>query len=287
MPKTTCVVASILMMTSSIFAVGLPLKVPPCSSTTMTNWIFLKIAGIPGDSSDKCHLHEIEPLSFQNSGTSFTVIKKIDSSSPHLFIAALAGTNIPEAILTVFQAGAQPKLFVYRMKNAVVASVEQTAGSANREVVTLRFKSLETDYGSTTGSAQSAAAPAGIDVTFTTGGVQSTASMVSDSFSTGQSRDFVVNKLLDASSPKLMQAFQSGQHLTEVIITLKPRGTINVFVYKLTDVAVTGDTQQGNGSSATEQVRLKPSKIVMEYNSTSGTQAPVKAGYDLKKNAKV
>jgi type VI protein secretion system component Hcp len=68
------------------------------------------------------------------------------------------------------------------------------------------------------------------------------------------------------------------------MITLKPRGTSDVFVYKLTDVAVTGDAQQGNGSSATEQVRLKPSKIEMEYNSTSGTQPPVKKSYDLKKN---
>jgi type VI protein secretion system component Hcp len=256
------------MMTSSIFAAS----------------IFLKIAGIPGDSRDSRHLNEIEPLSFRNSGTSFTVVKKIDVSSPHLFHAALLGTHFTKADLTVFQAGAQPKLIVYRMKDATVASVDQTAGSTNREIVTLRFMTLETEIHATTGSAQSAAAPAGIDVTFTAAGVQSTASMVSDGFSAREVRDFVVNKPIDAASPKLMRAFQSREHLVEVVITLKPRGTSDVFTYKLTDVTVAGDTQQGNGASATEQVRLKPSKIEMEYNSTSGAQPPVKKSYDLKKN---
>jgi type VI secretion system secreted protein Hcp len=265
-------------------------KLPPtatCTSATLTNSIFLKIEGIHGDSLDKCHLHEIEPLSFQNSGTSITVVKKIDLSSPHLFIAVLAGTHFAEADLTVFQPGAQPKLIVYRMKNAIVSSIDQVAGSANREIVTLRFQTMETEIQSTSGTARSAAAPAGIDVTFTAAGVQSTASMVSDSFSAGQLRDFVVSKPIDAASPKLMQASASGQHLAEVIITLKPRGTSETFIYKLTDVVVAGDTQQGNGSSATEQVRLKPSKIEMHYNSTSGAQPPIKAGWDLKKNIKV
>jgi type VI protein secretion system component Hcp len=147
MLKTTFVVASILVMASSIFAVNLPLKVLPCSSATLTNSLFLKIEGIPGDSQDKCHPNEIEPLSFQNSGTSITVVKKIDLSSPKLFIAALAGTNIPEAMLTVFQAGKQPKLILYRMKNAKVASGDQTAGSANREIVTLGFQRMETEFG--------------------------------------------------------------------------------------------------------------------------------------------
>src|SRR4029077_5370904 len=128
------------------------------------------------------------------------------------------------------------------------------------------------------------AAPAGIDVTLTVAGVPSTsaASMVSDSFIGRQVGDFVVNKPIDAASPKLMQASVAGQRLAEVLITLKPRGTSDVFVYKLTDVAVTGDTQQGNGSSATEQVRLKPSRLMLEYNSKSGTHPSVKKGWDVK-----
>jgi type VI protein secretion system component Hcp len=267
-------------------------KVPPaatCTSTTLTNSIFLKIDGIPGDSRDKCHPNEIEPLSFQNSGTSITVVKKIDASSPKLFIEGLVGTNINEAILTVFEASTPPRLIRYKMKHVIVGSINQMAGSVNRETVTLRFQALETEIQSTTGSAQSAAAPAGIDVRFTVAGVPSvsTASMISDGFTARQLGDFVVNKPIDAASPKLMLSSQSGQHLSEVVITLRPRGTSETFIYRLTDVAVTGDMQQGNGSSATEQVRLKPSRIMLEYLSPTGTHAPAKAGYDLKKNERV
>jgi type VI secretion system secreted protein Hcp len=267
-------------------------KLPPaatCVSGSMTSSLFLKIEGIKGDSRDKCHLNEIEPLSFQNSGTSITVVKKIDASSPKLFIEGLSGTNINEAILTVFQAGTPPRLIQYKMKHVMVASIDQVAGSSNRESVTLHFQSLETEIQTTSGSAQSKAAPAGIDVTLTVSGVPSasTASMISDGFTGRQLRDFVVNKPIDGASAKLMQASQSGQLLAEVVITLKPRGTTDTFTYRLSDVVVTGDLQQGNGASATEQVRLKPSKFMMEYNSTSGTQAPVKAGYDVKKNVKV
>jgi type VI protein secretion system component Hcp len=266
-------------------------KVPPaatCASTTLTNSIFLKIDGIPGDSRDKCHANEIEPLSFQNSGTSVTVVKKIDASSPKLFIEGLMGTNIPEATLTVFQASTPPRLIAYKMKHVIVASIDQMAGSANREIVTLRFQALETQIQSTTGSAQSTAAPAGIDVTFTVAGVPgtSTASMISDGFASGQLRDFVINKPLDAMSPKLMQASVSGQHLTEVVITFKPRGTSETFTYKLNDVLVAGATQQGNGSSTTEQVRLKPSRFTMQYNSTSSGTRPAQ-GWDVKANKKV
>jgi type VI protein secretion system component Hcp len=281
------VLAFLLMFAPPVSTITkLPLAAT-CTSTTLSNSIFLKIAGIPGDSRDKCHLNEIEPLSFQNSGTSITVVKKIDASSPKLFIEGLAGANIPEAILTVFQAGTPPRLIVYKMKHVIVGSINQTAGSVNRETVTLRFQALETEIQSTTGSAQSAAAPAGVDVTFNLGGVQSTASMVSDGFSGRQVGDFVVNKPVDAASPKLMQASASGQRLAEVIITLKPRGTSETFTYKLTDVLVAGDTQQGNGgSSPTEQVRLKPSRFMMQYNSSSSGTRPAQ-GWDVKAQTKV
>ena len=278
MLKTTCVVASILMMTSSILAGGNLV----CLGGTITNSIFLKIAGIPGDSRDHCHRDEIEPFSFQNSGRSITVTKKIDVSSPRLFHAALLGTHFAEADLTVFQAGAQPKLTVYRMKDAIVSSIDQVAGSANREIVTLRFATLVTEITEVTGSAQSAARPAGIDVTFLAAGTQSTATMVSGGVSGGRLGEFVVNKPIDAASPQLTRASLSRQSLPEVVITLKPRGTDATFTYKLQDVFVSGDMQQG--ASATEQVRLKPSKISIKYNSS--TQPPQEMGWDVKAQKK-
>src|ERR1700680_846265 len=99
------VLAFLLMFAPPVSTITkLPLAAT-CTSATLTSSIFLKIEGIPGDSRDKCHANEIEPLSFQNSGTSITVVKKIDASSPKLFIEGLSGMNIPQATLTVFQAG--------------------------------------------------------------------------------------------------------------------------------------------------------------------------------------
>jgi type VI protein secretion system component Hcp len=279
--------AALLMLATTIATADTP-KVEglrtPCSSGVMTSSIFLKIPNVQGDSLDKCHRGEIEPSSFQNSGTAISVVKKIDVSSPHLFLAALVGTHFAEADLTVIQPGAQPMVIVYRMKDAIVSSIDQVAGGAGRETVTLRFATLHTEIQSTTASAQAAPPPAPIAATFLLAGTTSTATMVSGGVSGGQLREFVVNKPIDAASGKLMQASQSGQHLPEVVITLKPQGTSSTFVYRLQDVVVSGDTQQGNGASATEQVRLKPSKIQFEFNSTNPNYPPVKKSYDLKKN---
>src|SRR5438132_1636362 len=211
MLKTTCAVAFIVMMTSSIFAVDVLRKgaVGPCRSTTLTNSLFLKIDGIQGDSRDTCHRDEIEPLSFQNSGSSITVVKKIDSTSPHLFIAAVSGMHIPQADLTLFQATTPPRVTLYRMKNVMIGSIDRTAGPTNREVVTLKFASLMTEVSTTTTtSAESTASPSGVDVTFLASGTQSTATLMTNGFS-GQLREFVINKPIDASSPKLMASSQT------------------------------------------------------------------------------
>ena len=277
---------SIVAADTSKIAVGAR-TTPACDKGAMTSPIFLKIQGIRGESLDKCHRDEIEPSSFQNSGTSMTVVKKIDISSPHLFVAALAGTHFAEADLTVIQPGAQPQLLVYRMKDAIVSSIDQVAGGAGRETVTLRFATLHTEIQSTTASAQAAPPPALIDATFLLAGTTSTATMVSGGVSGGQLREFVVNKPIDAASGKLMQASQSGQHLPEIVITLKPRGTAGTYVYRLQDVVVSGDTQQGNGASATEQVRLKPAKIHLEFNSTNPNYPSSKRSYDVKANKAV
>ena len=104
-------------------------------------------------------------------------------------------------------------------------------------------------------------------------------------FCGGQFHDLIINKQLDAASPKLMLAFQSGQHLPEITITLTPAGGGDPLIYKLMDVVVVSDTQQGSASSQTEVVRLKPSRIEIEYRSTA--RGPVKAGYDVKANKAV
>src|SRR5437899_10913246 len=117
---------------------------PRCENPTPSSAYFLKIDGIAGDSRDRCHRDEIEVLSFQNSGTSITVSKKIDSSTPQLLLAVLIGKHISQAELTVYERGAQPRLVIYRMKSAILATIDQSVGSTGSEQIALRFQSLVT-----------------------------------------------------------------------------------------------------------------------------------------------
>jgi len=79
--------------------------------------------------------------------------------------------------------------------------------------------------------------------------------------------------------------FQNGHHIAEINLTLRPRGTSQVLQYKLTDVLITGDTQQGSSSSQSERVKFNAARISIEHN--SGSRPPVKAGWDVKANKKV
>jgi type VI protein secretion system component Hcp len=255
-----------------------------CVSTTMTSAFFLKIDEIRGDSLDKCHHDEIELMAFQNSGNAITVTKKIDISSPRMYLLALEGRAIPEAILTVLESGSQRRIMRYTMKNAVVSSIDQVAGSDNRETVQLRFSKLITETETSTATAGSSSSRP-ITVSFALGQSQSAASALNSGASAGRIQEFVLVKPLDASSPKLMQAKQSGQLIPEIVITLRPGS--DSLTYKLTDVQIVSDVQQGSGSGQSETVHLKPSKVMLEYNSGSRQGASVRAGWDVKAQKRV
>ena len=276
-------------MLAILAAVTPPTKQTRCSSPTMTSAIFLKLEGIRGDSSDTCHRDEIEVRQFQYGGNSMTVWKKkIDITSPPLFIAALTGRHVPQAVLTVLEQGPQPRFVIYKMKDAIVASIDQTAGSTSNEQIVLRFQRVEMETESTSARAPAPGTPPSFNLSMnisTLGSASFAVSSLNEGASTGQLHDLVINKPLDAASPKLMSASQSGQHLSEITITLTPASGGEPLIYKMTDVVVTGDTQQGNASFQTEQVRLKPAKISIEYRSTS--RGPVNAGYDVKANKAV
>jgi len=278
-----------LAVVSNAQRLGTPtLKASPCKSSTLTSALFLKIAEIPGDSRDTCHRDEIEVRQFQYGGSSMTVWKKIDITSPHLFLATLIGRHFPLAVLTVLEQGSQPRFVIYKMKDAIVTSIDQTAGSTSNEQIVLRFQSMVMETESTSARAPSPGAPPGFNLSMnisTLGTASFPVSLLNDGASGGQFHDLMINKQLDAASPKLMLAFQSGQHLPEITITLTPAGGGEPLIYKLTDVVVASDTQQGTASSQTELVRLKPARIEIEYRST--TRGPVKAGYDVKANKAV
>jgi type VI secretion system secreted protein Hcp len=75
---------------------------------------FLKIAGIPGGSSDPKHKSWIEVLSYEWGGafsnskpksSDFTVTKEMDLSTPHLYRAACDGKEFPEITFEVTRSG--------------------------------------------------------------------------------------------------------------------------------------------------------------------------------------
>ena len=131
--------------------------------------MFLKLAGIDGESSDSLHAGEIDVLAWSwgasQSGTmhlssgggagkvsvqDLSVTKYVDSASHNLLMRCHKGDHIEEGILTVRKAGGDPlEYVVITMKKILVSSVS-TGGSGGEdrltENVTLNFKEFEYAY---------------------------------------------------------------------------------------------------------------------------------------------
>ena len=129
---------------------------------------FLKIDGIPGESSNAKHKGEIDVLAFSwnikqtlASGggggggagkaqvSDFSIVKHIDASSPALFAAVCAGERFKDALFTV-EEGAQNKrgaaAFLKIKLNDVLISSYNTSGGggdAPTEQVSLAFVKIE------------------------------------------------------------------------------------------------------------------------------------------------
>jgi type VI secretion system secreted protein Hcp len=115
---------------------------------------FLKIDGIPGESTDDQHKDWIEILSYDHSveqpvsrtassagGASaeranvepLTITKNIDSSSPKLFEAAVTGKHIKEIVLELHRAGTnggKVKYLEIRLEHALISYLKQGGGGA-------------------------------------------------------------------------------------------------------------------------------------------------------------
>lgn len=132
--------------------------------------IFLKIAGVKGESVDSKHKGEIEVLSWSwgttqtgttHSGTGggagkanvqdMTVTKYLDCASPILLQHCFTGEHLTEALLTVRKAGGKNPLeyLQVKMTNAMISSIH-TGGSGHderlTETVALNFSKVEFDY---------------------------------------------------------------------------------------------------------------------------------------------
>ena len=131
---------------------------------------FIKLDGITGEAEDSKHKGEIEVFSYSfgvsQTGTStsgtgagsgkcqiddLTFGKKVDKSSPILFMKCATGEHIPSALLVVRKAGGTQLEFVKVKMTDVVISGFTSGGSGNgddipMEEVKLNFTQVEFDY---------------------------------------------------------------------------------------------------------------------------------------------
>jgi type VI secretion system secreted protein Hcp len=135
----------------------------------MAQDIFLKIAGIDGESQDAAHKNEIDVGSWewqvlqesnmqQGSGggsgkatvKDLSFVHNVDRASPNLMKFCLTGKHIPEAVLTVRKAGGTPLEYLKLTMSDVVITNVQPAGSSQDEIikerVNLAFAKIKQEY---------------------------------------------------------------------------------------------------------------------------------------------
>lgn len=119
---------------------------------------FLKIDGLPGESTDDKHKDWIEVLSFSwgvsqpvsgsasSGGRSaeranfqdFSIVKTLDKSSPKLALFCANGTHVKDITLTLSRAsGDKQKYMEYKLSDAMVSSVRPGGSSLGGEALPL------------------------------------------------------------------------------------------------------------------------------------------------------
>jgi len=132
--------------------------------------IFLKIAGIKGESDDKWHKDEIDVESFSwaerqdapftggpGGGTGgkvqmeeVTLAMRYSKASPLLFQAVASGKHFPSAVIAVRRAGGATQDFLKWTLTDVIVTAYATAGSRSVEDVndqiSLSFRKIQVEY---------------------------------------------------------------------------------------------------------------------------------------------
>jgi type VI secretion system secreted protein Hcp len=128
---------------------------------------FIKIEGIPGESTDAKHKDYIEVLSYSHglsqpaSGSAssgggrsaercdhadFSIVKTLDKTSPKLALYCCNGTHIPKINVELCRAsGAKQKYMEYVLSNSIVSSVRPGGSSQGGEELPLEQVSF--NYG--------------------------------------------------------------------------------------------------------------------------------------------
>lgn len=131
---------------------------------------FLKLDGVPGESTDDKHKGEIDVESFSwgvtNMGTSghgggsgagkaqpqdITFSKRYDKASPVLYIGCATGQHFKDALLTVRKAGGQQLEYLKFKLEGVMVTSYQTSGSPGgggvvQDMFSLNFAKMEMVY---------------------------------------------------------------------------------------------------------------------------------------------
>lgn len=128
---------------------------------------FIKVDGIPGESTDSKHKDWIEILSFHwgvqqpSGGTKssagalgrertehddFSIVKAIDKASPKLFSACNEGTHIKEVKIELCRAtGDKQKYMEFLMKDAIISKM--APGGAAKDQETIPLEEVSFSYG--------------------------------------------------------------------------------------------------------------------------------------------
>jgi type VI secretion system secreted protein Hcp len=130
---------------------------------------FLKIEGIPGESSDAKHKNEIQLESWswsqENDGAheagggggagkvsmeDFEFKMQVNKASPKLFLACATGDHIKEALLTCRKAGKEQQEYLKIKFSDLLISSYQTGGSNNEiipaDTIRFNFSKIEFNY---------------------------------------------------------------------------------------------------------------------------------------------
>jgi type VI secretion system secreted protein Hcp len=130
---------------------------------------FLKIDGIPGESTDAKHKNEIDVESWSwgetNSGThaggggggagkvsmnDFNFTMRVNKASPKLFLHCANGAHIKEALLTCRKAGKEQQEYLKIKFSDLLISSYQTGGSSGDVVpvdqISFNFSKIEVNY---------------------------------------------------------------------------------------------------------------------------------------------
>jgi len=131
---------------------------------------FLKIDGIPGESTDEKHKDWIEIMSFSSgvaqmgggdrstggaatggrcSHQDISIVKTMDKATPTLNLFCCEGKHIPKVVIELCRAtGKKEKYMEYKMEDAIISSVSVGGGGGGlpTESVTFNYGKLTWNY---------------------------------------------------------------------------------------------------------------------------------------------